>query len=328
MDQQEQYKIVIDGQKYGISKICKEYGISRTLYYRWLNRYKAYGIDGLGALKRNSKPVNKTSQEIEKLILMFVKKHPKYGPREVKYLLEEVGHSISESAVYNIFRRNNLSTKEKRLKFSRKKTRLEHTDLPDFNHMASGECWLFWTTPYGHLKTGETIYEYTIFDYKSKIACSRLYLSLSLKHFEDLLTAVAIPVAQGLSFNTKHLCFFDDYNLPEKSKLSFIDNIQKIVQASGYDIATHQLKGTEIIDALEPLRSSYTAYCLSFLMPFIQSNMGFSEIKILLQQHIRKYNLSHPLVYENISCSPIEYHMRATGTDRILPLWAYIDRLY
>ncbi len=328
MDPSQKYQILTEGQKFGVSKACQDHGISRTLYYRWLNRYKAHGMDGLSLPQKGKLPVNKTSKAIENKVLMLVKKHPKYGPREIKYLLEEMGYALSESAVYNIFKRNNLSTKENRLKFSKKKEALLQTTLPDFENMLSGECWLFWTIPYGQIETEEMVYEYTIFDYKSKIACSRLYSGLSLKNFEDLLTAVAIPVAQGLSFNTKHLCFFDDYNLPEKSKLLFIENIHKIVQSSGYEITTHQLKGTDAIDALSPLRSAYTGYCLSFLMPFLQSKMGFSEVKLLLQQHIRRYNLNHQLTYEDMTCSPIEYHMRSTGTDRILPLWAYIDRLY
>ncbi|HAS74072.1 MAG TPA: hypothetical protein DCS67_08000 [Clostridiales bacterium UBA8960] len=316
MDAEKKLRIISEGQENGVSATCIKYGISRTLYYRWLNRYKAFGFDGLYPIKKTFVPVNKTPTQTVDSVLMLIKRYPAYGPREIKYLLEEIGLIISESAVYNIMKREGLSTKEKRLRYSKKRIASVQNKLPLFDAMTSGECWLFWTTCYGHHQHYGTLYEYTILDYKSKIACSRLYDRLSDECFEDLLTAVAIPVAQSLSFKTKYLCSFEAFN------------IQSILQSSGLDATLHLLKEEDLRSEIIEIKKAFTQHCLSYLMPFIHSNRSISEVKLLLQRHIRNYNLNHKLTYGDLECSPIEYHSIATGTNRILPLWAYIDRLY
>lgn len=328
MERDAKFNIISEGQTLGVSVTCSKYGISRTLYYRWLNRYKAHGIDGLNPVKKDFVPANKTPTHIADSVFTLIKRYPSYGPREIKYLLEEIGHDISESAVYNIMKRHGLSTKDKRIWFAKKKSIQQSTSLPTFDLMKSGECWLFWTTSYGNHKGSGTIYEYTIFDYKSKIACSRLYDRLSLECFEDLLTAVAIPVAQSLSFETHYMCFFDDYDLPEKQKNALLANIQKTALSSGFEINIHLIKEDHEKSELLKLKTDFTHHCLSYLMPFIHSEHSLSEIKLILQRHIRNYNLSYKSKYGDLMLSPIEYHSIATCSSRILPLWAYIDRCY
>jgi putative transposase len=44
---QEKGKILIEIQNMGVKVVCRKYGISRTLYYDWLDRYTASGIEGL-----------------------------------------------------------------------------------------------------------------------------------------------------------------------------------------------------------------------------------------------------------------------------------------
>ncbi|MGQ9620339.1 MAG: helix-turn-helix domain-containing protein [Bacteroidales bacterium] len=44
---QEKERIILDIQSLGVIAGCRKYGISKTLYYYWVNKYKASGIDGL-----------------------------------------------------------------------------------------------------------------------------------------------------------------------------------------------------------------------------------------------------------------------------------------
>jgi putative transposase len=44
---QEKEKILLDIQNLGVIAGCRKYGISRTLYYDWLDKYNASGLDGL-----------------------------------------------------------------------------------------------------------------------------------------------------------------------------------------------------------------------------------------------------------------------------------------
>lgn len=328
MNRDLKFNIISEGQKMGVSVTCEKHNISRTLYYRWLSRYKTLGIKGLDDIEKKFTPLNKTKPEIVSTILGLIKNHPEYGPRSIKYLLEDVGYDISESAVYNVMKRNNLTTKSTRIKFSTKKDKKITRNYPCFDDLKSGECWLFWTTLYGDFESLGKIYEYTIFDYKSKVACTRLYNTLSPECFEDILTAAAIPVAQTLMFDTKHLCFFEDHVIKGKVMDSFISNINGIFQNNGYEVAMHLLKKEDQLVKLDELRKNYTHQCLSFLMPFIHKSVSFNSLKIHLQKQVRDYNLNFKALYAGEKYTPVEYHVKSTGIDMILPLWAYIDRTY
>ena len=198
------FKIISEGLANGVSVTCRKYNISRTLYYRWLKRYKSKGIDGLEDVKKDFIPINKTDIEIEDALLNLIKEYPHYGPRALNYLFDELGYKISESAVYNIMKRNQLTKKEDRIKFAKKQDSKVITSIPPLTMLKSGECWIFWITDYGSYKITGNIYEYTFYDLKSHIACTRLYQEVSLENFEDLLAATAMPVAQTLHMNINY----------------------------------------------------------------------------------------------------------------------------
>ena len=44
---QEKERIIQDIQELGVIAGCRKYGISRTLYYDWVNKYEASGLEGL-----------------------------------------------------------------------------------------------------------------------------------------------------------------------------------------------------------------------------------------------------------------------------------------
>lgn len=328
MHKKLKFNIISEGQINGVSATCRKYNISRTIYYRWLKRYKARGIEGLDDIKKDFVPINKTSTEIENALFSLFKTYPRYGPKAIKYLLEEIGYKISESAVFNVMKRHNLTNKESRIRLAKKKDNNITSILPPLSEVNSGDCWIFWITDYGNFENIGNIYEYTIFDFKSRIACTRLYHDISFNNFEDLLTAVAIPVAQTLNFSTKYLCFFQDLKIIKQNRNILNSKISKIVQDNGLDVKIHILKSNETLAKIDELRKQYTEGCLSFLMPLIHEGMSFNDLKIQFQKNIRAYNLSHKATFDNEICSPIEYHNKLTNNLLILPLWAYIDRQY
>ena len=140
MQKDLRFKIISEGLKDGVSVTCRKYNISRTLYYRWLKRYQSQGIDGLKDIKRDFVPPNKTAVETEKALLGLIKEYPNYGPRALKYLFDELGYEISESAVYNIMKRNKLTKKELRISFSKKQGSKMATSIPPLPQLSSGEC--------------------------------------------------------------------------------------------------------------------------------------------------------------------------------------------
>lgn len=329
MQKDLRFKIISEGMKNGVSVTCRKYNISRTLYYRWFKRYKSQGIDGLEDIKKDFVPTNKTNIEIENALLNLIREYPHYGPRALKYLFDELGYGISESAVYNIMKRNNLTKKDFRIKFAKKPDHKITTSIPSLTKLNSGECWLFWITDYGYYENLGSIYEYTLYDLKSRIACTRLYSQVSFENFENLLTAVAMPVAQTLHLKINYLCFFKDDKILKRLGKTFKSKISKITADNGFDFNIHILTTrNDDIDTIDALRKKYTEGCLSFLMPLIHEKMTFVELKIKFQDYVRDYNLNYKSIFEDEDFSPVQYHNKLTNTKLILPLWAYIDRKY
>jgi transposase InsO family protein len=96
-----------------ISKACRQYGVSRTVYYKYKDRYITYGIEGLKD-KEKSAPVmpNATKANTVDKVLEIAKRYPTYGPLK---LANELGNIVCAATVYNILRRHNLSKKLDRL---------------------------------------------------------------------------------------------------------------------------------------------------------------------------------------------------------------------
>jgi transposase InsO family protein len=77
-----------------MSEVCRRFGISRKTGYKWLNRYREAGAEGL--CDRSRRPHHcpgKTTEEIEQLILRVRQTHPAWGGRKLKRWLESEGIS-------------------------------------------------------------------------------------------------------------------------------------------------------------------------------------------------------------------------------------------
>ena len=96
-----------------ISKACRMFGVSRTAYYKYKNRYLTYGIEGLkDKIKATPVMPNATKEKTVEKVLLVARKYPTYGPAR---LANELGGIVCSATVYNILRRHNLSKKLDRL---------------------------------------------------------------------------------------------------------------------------------------------------------------------------------------------------------------------
>jgi len=328
MDKENRFKIISEGMRDGVSETCRKYGISRTLYYRWLKRFKSQGIDGLDDKKRTFSPPNKTSSQVEVIILELVKTYPTYGPKALKYLLDELGHDVSESAVFNVLRRKDLSKRASRIKYSKVDEPPQPSKIPRLFQLKSGECWIFWITDYGYYSHLGHIYGYNLFDLKSKIACTRLYNKVSYSNFEDLLTSTALSVARSLNLKINYICLFEDRKILKNAESISRSKLYKTLHNHGFEAKVHFLKDYQDHDQVMDLRSGYVEECMSVLMTLIQSNKSYVDIKMDFQNFVRKYNINFKRKYGQEWYTPVDYHNRLTNTKRILPIWAYTDRKY
>ena len=94
-----------------ISNICKRYGTSRKTYYKWNNRYKQKGIEGL--LDVSKRPHNikykKITSEIQETIL-DLRLTKRFGCSRIKFRLRKViGISLSTRTIYKTLKRYRLN---------------------------------------------------------------------------------------------------------------------------------------------------------------------------------------------------------------------------
>lgn len=82
MSQREEFveKSIRRGQSF--SSLCAEFGISCKTGYKWLNRYRQEGVQGLqDRSRRPHHSPKRTAPEVERVILSLRDKHPAWGGR-------------------------------------------------------------------------------------------------------------------------------------------------------------------------------------------------------------------------------------------------------
>ena len=100
-----------------VSAACRELGISRSLFYRWKNRYERYGRDGLHPKRqtaRKGRPHNLSIQD-EQAILAMALSYPTSGPRFYADQLARQQRHLSPSTIYRALRRVGLGIRSQRL---------------------------------------------------------------------------------------------------------------------------------------------------------------------------------------------------------------------
>ncbi|MGL5541552.1 MAG: helix-turn-helix domain-containing protein [Erysipelotrichaceae bacterium] len=327
MEKELRFKILQEGMQTDVKATCAKYGISRTIYYRWLKRYKAFGMEGLADQKKRFVPPNKTTPETEAMILALVKTYPKYGPKALRYLAEESQLAISESAIFNILKRNQLTTKEARRTFARKQPLPQQERSSSLQNATHGEAWMFWITHYGTFEGCGALYEYTLYDIESRIACSRVYQSIHIQYVKDLLEAVALPIALSLQLRPKWLCQWKDD--PLKLTPKNCKPLLQTLRSMGMDLQLVTLEPNKVEHrSLYEKKQHYTQACMSYVLPEIQKKQGYETLKSLVQDYNRLYNLHQKQDFIVEVASPIDHHNNETKTRIILPLWAYLDRPY
>ncbi len=103
-----------------VSRACREFRISRTTYYKWLDRWLRYGPGGLEPhAKRQPQMPNQVSPVVEQAILDYISVWPTHGPRRIAQQLGQPswgGLVVSHWGVYKTLRRRGLHRRPARLR--------------------------------------------------------------------------------------------------------------------------------------------------------------------------------------------------------------------
>jgi transposase len=93
-----------------VTEMGRELKVSRPTVYRWLSRYRRFGVTGLIHRKRlhRQSPVNKTRKDIEDKVILLAKKYFSDGVETLHDRLEyEYNLSLHPVTIYRILKRTN-----------------------------------------------------------------------------------------------------------------------------------------------------------------------------------------------------------------------------
>ena len=120
MDQRLQFLSSYQREEMSVTDLCHEFGISRPTAYRWINRYKEVGPEGLLDLSRRPHSCSHaTPDAVVNAILSLRAKYPSWGARKLKARLEKIEPGVgwpAASTFGSILSRAGLTspTKKKR----------------------------------------------------------------------------------------------------------------------------------------------------------------------------------------------------------------------
>jgi transposase InsO family protein len=99
-----------------VSEACRRHGISLSQFYEYKRAFQERGLDGL--LDRLPVPKsfpNETPPEIKERVIALSLDHPAWGPMRISDQLRLHGVNVSPSTVRNIWIKDNMETRYKRL---------------------------------------------------------------------------------------------------------------------------------------------------------------------------------------------------------------------
>lgn len=197
-----------------VSRACREFGISRTLFYRWRKRYLAYGPDGLhprrAGPRRGRPPL--LSVQAERAILALALAWPTWGPVQLADQLrrrEHDGLRLAPSTIYRLLRRMGLQTRWERLtvleahsaqaagllteRTRRQLTAAQRRHAPHIQASQPGELVCLDTFYVGKLKGVGKVWQYTACDAACSFAVAQVSLEFSARAAARFLTSRVLP---------------------------------------------------------------------------------------------------------------------------------------
>ena len=94
MEEKLRFVSLLKTDRYTLTELCEQFGISRKTRYKYLERYEESGAKGLEPRSHRTKECpHRTDQDVERLIVSERQLHRTWGPKKLQKLLE-VRHGI------------------------------------------------------------------------------------------------------------------------------------------------------------------------------------------------------------------------------------------
>lgn len=186
MLQEEKLTQIIEKQK-KVTAVAEEFHVSRQTVHKWLNRYKRFGVSGLmkQARRRSYAPHNRTSPEVERLVIDVARKHYYDGVETLSDRLQcENNLTLHPTTIYRILKRKEIRYGEQQT-WTKKRWKKKL-----FAHQEPGkELQMDTKYPFGW-KQGKVIY--TIIDDATRWAFAWSYQKASKENTIDFLNRVIV----------------------------------------------------------------------------------------------------------------------------------------
>lgn len=145
-----------------ISALCRAYGISRKTGYKWLQRERDGGVNGLADQSRRPQhSPRQTEGEVEAQVLSVRAAHPVWGGRKIRKVLQKQGVRAipAASTITAILRRNDQIDRV---------ASLQHQPMQRFERAQPNELWQMDFKGYFALQAGGYCHPLTVIDDHSR----------------------------------------------------------------------------------------------------------------------------------------------------------------
>lgn len=165
------------------SLTARHFGIGRMTLYRWLRRFKHYGVIGLNEESRKPKHLRQpvTASDVVLRTVQLRKQYPAWSKYKIKVLLKREGIEVSDSTVGRILKRRGLINK----KASRKRRRAAlrpKARFPRGLRISQAGDLVQMDTKHIMLPGGKRFYQFTAIDVLTKRRVLRVYSSESSRN--------------------------------------------------------------------------------------------------------------------------------------------------
>ncbi len=93
----------VESEVFRFSESCERYGVSRKTGYKWLQRYRESGVEGLRELSRAPHDCpHKTSEAVEEEIVRLRTRYPRWGPVTLRMKLQREEAEVQWPAISTI----------------------------------------------------------------------------------------------------------------------------------------------------------------------------------------------------------------------------------
>lgn len=153
-----------------VAKTCRYFGISRTTFYRWYERYQKEGLEGLRDRSHWPFHIPTKPEIIAKIVYLRQTYH--FGPWKIQMYLKRYHNiHVSSSGVWRILKRLNMNCLPYNQRYKKHKERWKRYEKPEPGHRIQVDVKFLEKVP----GTKKRYHQYTAIDDCTRLRVLRIY---------------------------------------------------------------------------------------------------------------------------------------------------------